>query len=108
MSTLSFQDYVRERMLKRRQAEIAAARRTWRPLPRLSAPAAPSRAAAPVAPMAPVASVAPGSHPASLPPMLREEIRYGDVPSLATGRRTAPTARAASRRCCTSCARSRA
>jgi flagellar biosynthesis protein FlhF len=62
MSTLSFQDYVRERMLRRRQAE--------REQPavggREAAPLAPARAA----PMAP-------------PPVLREEMRIAETPTLA-------------------------
>jgi flagellar biosynthesis protein FlhF len=45
MSTLSFQDYVRERMLKRRRSELAA--------PGDAAPAAAERAQPPVAPMIP-------------------------------------------------------
>ncbi|MDH4060421.1 MAG: flagellar biosynthesis protein FlhF [Aquincola sp.] len=62
MSTLSFQDYVRDRMLKRRAAEREA---------QTGAPAA-------AAPAAPVARPAPAA-----PPMLREEIRYVDTPMLA-------------------------
>ncbi|MES2958203.1 MAG: flagellar biosynthesis protein FlhF [Pseudomonadota bacterium] len=79
MSTLSFQDYVRERMLKRRQADIAQP---------AQAAAQPARAAdssmaatAAVAPHAPV--MASGAHRASLPPMLRDEIRYAQTPALA-------------------------
>ena len=45
MSTLSFQDYVRERMLKRRQAEIAAAEpEPTAPLPPVISPIAQARA----------------------------------------------------------------
>ena len=65
MSTLSFQDYVRERMLKRRQAEIAQP-------PHLAPP--PDRSAEPrldVAPVAPVTAAA-----AQPPSVLREDIRY--------------------------------
>jgi flagellar biosynthesis protein FlhF len=45
MSTLSFQDYVRERMLKRRQAEMSAAEPVAEPAP-MPAKAAPAPAAA--------------------------------------------------------------
>jgi flagellar biosynthesis protein FlhF len=83
MSTLSFQDYVRERMLKRRQSELASsaaeaeepakppvvspieaarARHAQRPVERGARPAAPAAAA---------------SHE---PPVLREEVRLADVP----------------------------
>jgi len=62
MSTLSFQDYVRERMLKRR----AAAREAQSAAPPPVVPA----------PMAQTAPVAP-------PPMLREEVRYTEAPVLA-------------------------
>jgi flagellar biosynthesis protein FlhF len=55
MSTLTFQDYVRERMLKRRQAEMAQPEQAA-----ATEPAAP-RAAAPVR---------------RAPPVLRDEIRY--------------------------------
>jgi len=81
MSTLSFQDYVRERMLKRRQAELnaqpdpgpapaPALPSTVRPLRPVSAPAvqqepAPARGSAPA-----VASAA-----RRAPPVLRDEIR---------------------------------
>ena len=81
MSTLSFQDYVRERMLKRRRAEIAQPAHLATPV-MPERPAATPRAAVPAAAVAAAAPAAPGSHPASLPPMLREEIRYADAPSL--------------------------
>jgi flagellar biosynthesis protein FlhF len=73
MSTLSFQDYVRERMLKRRQAEIAQP-------PHLAAPPTPAAEPATVSPRT-TAQAAPGAHRALLPPTLHEEIRYGDSPS---------------------------
>jgi flagellar biosynthesis protein FlhF len=74
MSTLSFQDYVRERMLKRRQAQrdlaampepqpAAAAARRATATPRLADEAAPT--APPVA---------------MSPPLLREEVRYIETP----------------------------
>ena len=76
MSTLSFQDYVRERMLKRRQAEIAQpAHRAPVSVP-APAPAEPPRAVL----TQPATS---GAHRTPLPPLLREEIRYAEVPSLA-------------------------
>ncbi len=55
MSTLSFQDYVRERMLKRRQAqrELAASPDAAAATPALADAAPPAPAAAPAAPAAP-------------------------------------------------------
>ena len=67
MSTLSFQDYVRERMLKRRQAEIAQP-------PHLALPAQ-----APAAATKTPVSI--GGHRAALPVTLREEIRYEPAPA---------------------------
>ena len=67
MSTLSFQDYVRERMLKRRQAEIAQP-------PHLAAPAQPPADIRP-------AAAAPAR--TSLPPVLSEQIRVMPAPLLA-------------------------
>jgi len=75
MSTLSFQDYVRERMLKRRQAEIAQPAHLA-PLPAPAAPAEPPRAA-------PMQAATTGAHRTPLPPLLREEVRYAEAPSLA-------------------------
>ena len=74
MSTLSFQDYVRERMLRRRKAEITA-----QPAPAAAAqPFAPTAAAMPAAaaaPMAPLPAAAAPARPApavpSVPPMVR-------------------------------------
>lgn len=57
MSTLTFQDYVRERMLKRRQAEMDQG------APAAAAPEAPARRAAPAA-----------SAPRREPPVLRDEV----------------------------------
>ena len=62
MSTLSFQDYVRERMLKRRQAEIAQPPHLAPPTP------------APAAEAKPPVSVS--GHRAAMPVTLRDEIRY--------------------------------
>ena len=68
MSTLSFQDYVRERMLKRRQAEIAQ----------------PTHLAPVPAPAAPVAEARPAAAPLPVKaPAMRDEIRYEPTPSLA-------------------------
>ena len=75
MSTLSFQDYVRERMLKRRQAAIAQPAHLAPPPARA---AEPSVATAPAAP-----AMTPGANRDPLAPMLREEIRYESTPSLA-------------------------
>jgi flagellar biosynthesis protein FlhF len=67
MSTLSFQDYVRERMLKRRQAEIAQPPHLAPPTP------------APAAEAKPPVSVS--GHRAALPVTLRDEIRYEPAPA---------------------------
>ena len=85
MSTLSFQDYVRERMLKRRQAEIAQP-------PHLAAPAPPLADARPAAvgpalprqPLTVSAAAAPAPAPARtpLPPVLSEQIRVMPAPSV--------------------------
>ncbi|MCO5123699.1 MAG: flagellar biosynthesis protein FlhF [Rhizobacter sp.] len=102
MSTLSFQDYVRERMLRRRQAVIAADGAQPQPAngtPREAgtpAEAAATRAAMPAAPAPASASVpAPESVTALRePPVLREavpapaprreaEARWDDAPALA-------------------------
>jgi len=82
MSTLSFQDYVRERMLKRRQAEIAQ--------PPHLAPL-PDRSAEPrldVAPVAPVTAAA-----AQAPSVRREDIRYAATSSLAPAHDSPESAR---------------
>jgi len=73
MSTLSFQDYVRERMLKRRQAEIA------QPL-HLAAPAP-----QPIEPRVTTAAPVPAPAPARTnpPPLRSEPIRVMPVPALA-------------------------
>ena len=67
MSTLSFQDYVRERMLKRRQAEIAQPAHLSPPTP---APAAQAKL-----------PVSVSGHRAALPVTLRDEIRYEPAPA---------------------------
>jgi flagellar biosynthesis protein FlhF len=83
MSTLSFQDYVRERVLRRRQAELAG-----QPDPVMAAPAPQQppavsldavraqrerRAAEAMAALAPRRAAAPA--PRNMPPVLRDEIR---------------------------------
>ncbi len=87
MSTLSFQDYVRERVLRRRQAEM-----TGQPDPMVAAEPAPQRPAAAsvdaaraqrerraaeaMAAMAPKRAAAPvQAQPRPAPPVLRDEIR---------------------------------
>jgi len=110
MSTLTFQDYVRERMLKRRQAELE--QQAPASLPAALMPAAPARhddhAAAPLRVVAadPRRAAAPAEAPTGLnqalrsriagaprrePPVLRDEIRLGDgaPPPRATGARSA-------------------
>jgi flagellar biosynthesis protein FlhF len=82
MSTLSFQDYVRERMLKRRQAEIAQ--------PPHLAPL-PERSAEPrldVAPVAPVTAAA-----VQPPSVAHEDIRYRATSSLAPAQDSPESAR---------------
>ena len=71
MSTLSFQDYVRERMLKRRQAEIAQP-------PHLAAPAP-----APARPLADLRAAVAAPARTSPPPVLSEQIRVMPAPLLA-------------------------
>jgi flagellar biosynthesis protein FlhF len=72
MSTLSFQDYVRERMLKRRRAEMAAdaaaSEAPARPAPSVVAPIEAARARLVAAHRE--------------PPVLREEIQLADHPAL--------------------------
>jgi flagellar biosynthesis protein FlhF len=77
MSTLSFQDYVRERMLKRRQAEIAQPAHVASPPPQA---AEASAAARPPMPVVPVVEAG-GAHRGNLPSTLRDEIRYEAPPS---------------------------
>ena len=75
MSTLSFQDYVRERMLKKRDAELRGQTLTESPqAPPMPAPKAaerPRQAAAPARPAAPPAPVPKRRDP----PVLRDEVR---------------------------------
>jgi flagellar biosynthesis protein FlhF len=89
MSTLSFQDYVRDRMLRRRQAQrdaaaaprnepAAAAEPVLAPVPQ-AVHAAPTYAA-PAQP-APVFSAP--ARPAAEPPMLREPVQLADAPMFA-------------------------
>lgn len=99
MSTLSFQDYVRERMLRRRQAELQSLKEPSFDAPAL-APEAPAPGVASIAelrlqraqaalqamqPRRPESSPAPA--PRRAPPVLRDEIRVPDarrdVPMLA-------------------------
>ena len=91
MSTLSFQDYVRERVLRRRQAEISGQPDPIAPAPRIAPPptqpAASSldaarqqrdrRAAEAMAALAPKRAVPPPTAPQArpAPPVLRDEIR---------------------------------
>jgi flagellar biosynthesis protein FlhF len=82
MSTLSFQDYVRDRMLKRRQIELAAEAKAAAPAPVpraavASIETARARLAPPQSPPAAPAPVQPSSRKAERrePPVLREEIR---------------------------------
>jgi flagellar biosynthesis protein FlhF len=104
MSTLSFQDYVRERVLRRRQAEMSG-----QPDPMLAAPPAPApqqppaasldaaraqrerRAAEALAAMAPKRAAAPAQPQARpVPPVLRDEIRIPTAQSTAGQARAVP------------------
>ena len=102
MSTLSFQDYVRERMLKRRQAAMNARSEA------LAAPAAPARPAEPertsvleqrmtdrVLPRAAEAVATPTPAPAALrePPQLHDSVTLADDISVATTQEAARTRR---------------
>jgi len=80
MSTLSFQDYVRERMLKRRQAQrdLAAA-----PQAKPAAERAPGPAPAVVVPTPQLADIAPPAVEPQ-PPLIREVVRTVETPVLAT------------------------
>ncbi|HSW05111.1 flagellar biosynthesis protein FlhF [Aquabacterium sp.] len=68
MSTLTFQDYVRERMLKRRQAEIDQGH----------TPAPAMHAEAPARRAAPAAAPAPQAAPRREIPVLRDEVRLAE------------------------------
>jgi flagellar biosynthesis protein FlhF len=104
MSTLSFQDYVRERVLRRRQAEM-----TGQPDPMLAAPPAPApqqppamsldaaraqrerRAAEALAAMSPKRAAPPVQPQARpVPPVLRDEIRIPTAQSTAGQARAVP------------------
>ena len=107
MSTLSFQDYVRERMLKRRQAALRAQERPHEPtfgaepeqLPSALEQRLAARNVVPMPTKAPAVAAAPAPAPAPIPapvaravvqrdpPVLREEVRHApmvaSIPSLA-------------------------
>ena len=82
MSTLSFQDYVRDRMLKRRQAQ--------RDLALQEEPAAPVKYAAPVQAAAPATAPAKAE---TKPPLPRDEVRLSDTPLPADSQTDADAAR---------------
>lgn len=84
MSTLSFQDYVRERMLKRRQAQRDLASQDE------PAAAAPVRSAAPVQAPAAVPATAKAE---ARPPLLRDEVRLADTPLPSDSQTNADAAR---------------
>ena len=81
MSTLTFQDYVRERMLKRRKAEIAQSAKS--PQPTALSQAAPATVAAPLRPATIATAPRLGAHRTQRAPMAREDSHYPEVPSLA-------------------------
>ena len=76
MSTLSFQDYVRERMLKRRQQEMGRESAAATPSEPAEAPLRPSPAAALRERVAGTAEPMPKVAAHREPPVLREEIRH--------------------------------
>ncbi|WP_395699012.1 flagellar biosynthesis protein FlhF [Aquabacterium sp.] len=81
MSTLTFQDYVRERMLKRRQAELEqSAAGAPQGTPRMAAAQAAPRAAAPAAAPQAAARAAAAPAPAARReiPVLRDEVRLAE------------------------------
>jgi len=81
MSTLSFQDYVRERMLKRRQSELAAAAAVEEPVrPPVVSPIEAARARHAQRAVEQGAQAAPAAAANPDPPVLREEVRLADVP----------------------------
>jgi len=106
MSTLSFQDYVRERVLRRRQAEMAGQPdpAAARPAPAPQQPPAVSldavraqreqRAAEAMAALAPKRVATPAQpqarQPRPAPPVLRDEIRIPTAQSAAAQQRTVP------------------
>lgn len=75
MSTLSFQDFVRDRMLKRRQSELAEAEAASRPRASQAGDTARARLSGGLQPGA--ADAARAHH--REPPVLREEIRLADA-----------------------------
>ena len=87
MSTLTFQDYVRERMLKRRKAEIAQSAKSPQPTALAQAAcvaqAAPATVAAPLRPATIATAPRLGAHRTQRAPMAREDSHYPEVPSLA-------------------------
>jgi flagellar biosynthesis protein FlhF len=88
MSTLSFQDYVRERMLKRRQAQRDLAAGDEPATPSLAAPAPPA------APLPSLHERMSAAAPAATPPLLRDEIRpFDSTPSLSGAQAHADTLR---------------
>ena len=89
MSTLSFQDYVRDRMLRRRQAQRdAATAPRAEPTPAVEPVLAPTPQAmhgAPAysAPVQPAPVFSAPARPAAEPPMLREPVQLADAPMYA-------------------------
>ena len=99
MSTLSFQDYVRERMLKRREAARHAAPVEPRVEPEMTPLQAKLSARMTASPVAPAAQVAQAAQSVLRDtPVLREEVRAAEpaVPSLADAADTPRSARAVS------------
>jgi flagellar biosynthesis protein FlhF len=92
MSTLSFQDYVRERMLKRRQAQrdLAAGNEPATPMPTPVLAAS----AAPAMPVPSLHERISAAVPDPVPPLLRDEIRpFENTPSLSGAQAHADTLR---------------
>jgi flagellar biosynthesis protein FlhF len=98
MSTLSFQDFVRERMLRRRKDAISEASRfpddAADPLPAWAQPSTPARAAAPAAAARPAtnaATVAAPARTAASAPMVTAHAAASHTPHYAPDAYSAPT-----------------
>ncbi len=81
MSTLTFQDYVRERMLKRRKAEIAQPAQATPPV--VQAMPAPAPVAAPLRPSTIAPAPMLGAHRTQRAAMAQDDVAYPEMPSLA-------------------------
>ena len=96
MSTLSFQDYVRERMLRRRKAEMSAEGANPSPVPVAAMPSAPVAMAPVAAPMPSAPLMAPRERMAPAPrPMIEAPALHDDFQAAAPMAAAAPAMGAA-------------